>query len=85
MWGQDLKEPVVTMLLDVLALQSVGCPVERHELRNSEWILLGIVKAELALIGAEEKEAIEGKSNGTARQRGSIIYDIGDRRKQGSR
>jgi len=59
------------MLLDVLAMQTAGCPVERHELQNPEWIMLGIIKMELASIGAEEKEVAEGLRDGAARRRRS--------------
>jgi len=53
-WSEEVQEPVIHRLLEVLALQDAGCPIERHELTNMEWKALGVVKAERERITAEE-------------------------------
>lgn len=39
-----------------MSLQNAGCQLERHDLTNHEWQMLGIVKSEFNLIGHEERE-----------------------------
>ena len=37
-----------------LSLQDAGCPIERHELRDELWILLGVLKTEREIISIEK-------------------------------
>lgn len=53
-WNAEVREPVIHKLLDCLALQDAGCPIERHELTNFEWQALGVIKAERERVMAEE-------------------------------
>lgn len=53
-WDRDVSEPVISKLLDYLAMLDAGCPVERHELTNNEWLALGIIKVESERLSAEK-------------------------------
>lgn len=54
--NQEINNPIIFKLLRYHAMIEAGCPVERHELRNSEWIMLGIIRAEFEKAAAREIE-----------------------------
>jgi len=43
---REVDNPLLLKLLRYRAMIDAGCPVERHELINKEWILLGVIRAE---------------------------------------
>lgn len=43
---EDPQDPVLVRLVHFLGLQDSGCPIDRHELLDWEWQLLGHLKAE---------------------------------------
>ncbi len=47
------------MLLDKISMQNAGCQLDRNELRDQEWIMLGIIRSELNTIGMEEREKMQ--------------------------
>lgn len=55
-WSQEPETELVFDLLRYAALQEAGCPIERHELSDDMWLLLGVVKTELAQIAREDAE-----------------------------
>jgi hypothetical protein len=46
---------VIYGLLRYIALIDSGCPVERHELKDTEWLLLGALRI--------ERDKMAGKGN----------------------
>lgn len=46
-----------------MKMQDAGCQLGRHELRNSEWLWLEIVKDEREQISAEEDEKARKNSS----------------------
>jgi hypothetical protein len=49
--------PLLDKLLRYLRLLDIDCPVERHELRDEEWLMLRDLKMERDKIHAEEQVA----------------------------
>ena len=49
-----MDDRVIHRLIYYMALQDNGCPLERHELLDREWHMLGIVKSERDAIMMEE-------------------------------
>ena len=45
-WSIEIREPAIFNMLRFLNLIDSGCPIGRHELRNRDWLLLGILRAE---------------------------------------
>lgn len=59
-WKQKIPhERLINWLLMKIIMQDNGCPLGRNELRNQEWIWLGIVKNERAMIAAEEAKSAD--------------------------
>jgi hypothetical protein len=54
-WGRDI-EPVVYKLLKYIDLIDAGCPVERWELLDFQWVLLPAVREEREAIRREKAE-----------------------------
>jgi len=44
-------------------MMKAGCPIERHELTNDEWLLLGVVKTEQEIIAQEEAKKKHGRND----------------------
>lgn len=38
-----------------LSLQDAGCPLQRHEMTNADWIRLGLLRAERSRLLAEKQ------------------------------
>ena len=55
-WGREVREAAIFRLLDWLALQNAGCRLDRHDLTNHEWHMLGIVRSEVGQIELEARE-----------------------------
>jgi hypothetical protein len=54
-WSQEVAyAELLQKLLHYLTLLDVGCPVERNELTDEEWIMIGLLKEERAKIAREE-------------------------------
>jgi hypothetical protein len=47
-WGMDI-DPLVPWLYDYVLMQLAGCPIERWELDNEEWKMLGQFSTEREL------------------------------------
>jgi len=55
-WGRELREPqAMERLMRFLSLLDAGCPLERHELTNSDWVRLGLLRAERSRLLMEKK------------------------------
>jgi len=62
---KNKAEPLAVYLLDKLGMQDAGCPLGRHDLKNHEWQLLGILKNERQLVWNEEqKQKRTGQNRG---------------------
>ena len=59
-WDAEIKEQVIYKLMDYLALQNAGCPIDRNELIDEEWVLLGIIKNEFERLAQEGKIKEDG-------------------------
>lgn len=46
-------------LNEIMRLQDAGCPIGRHELTNTEWLELGILKLVRMELEAEERKAAQ--------------------------
>jgi len=60
-WSDDGFSPTLGKFLDYMAMQDAGCPVDRHELLNEEWRVLGALKAERERMSAEKARKKHGK------------------------
>lgn len=58
-WSREIKEPVIYKFLDYLALVDAGCPVGRHELTNTQWHAIGVLKQEREKIAVEKAKKKE--------------------------
>lgn len=65
-WGRDVEDARIFRLLHYLELLDAGCPVGRHELFDSEWKAIGVLKAEREKI-ASEKGQRENDNGATGR------------------
>lgn len=54
--GANIVNPYLDYLLYYLTLQDAGCPIERHELTNEQWIDMLLVKSERNKFYREEHE-----------------------------
>lgn len=61
-WDANINDPLLFKLIEYLNLLDAGCPIERHELSNDEWVLLGKLKAERHRIGIERLKAKRERS-----------------------
>lgn len=59
-WSREPESPLIYKLIDYLDLIDAGCPVERHELTNYEWLALGEIKKERDRLSMEEARRGEG-------------------------
>lgn len=58
---EEVGNPLLMKLLHYKGLMEGGCPVDRHELLDSEWKAIGLVKAECERLAHEEvKEKTDG-------------------------
>jgi len=59
--SREIENPILQKLLRYRAMIDAGCPVERHELTNQEWIWLGLIRAEsekMSLKDAQKKSKL---------------------------
>lgn len=40
--------------MNYVAMQAAGCPIGRHELTDTEWLMMGFIRVEQEKIAAEE-------------------------------
>jgi hypothetical protein len=57
-------ERLVLWLLGKLNMQDNGCPLGRHELKNHEWLWLGIIKDERFKINSKVSSPSGGEGEG---------------------
>lgn len=50
---KQVKEQIIYKLVHYMSVQDAGCQLERHELTDEEWILLGTIRQEREIIAAE--------------------------------
>jgi hypothetical protein len=55
-WDREIQEPIVLKLINYLSLIDAGCPIGRHELLDTEWLLMGEIKSELLKLESEKRE-----------------------------
>ena len=55
--GKPVKNPALTKLVRYMALLDADCPVERHELSETEWELIARLRVEEMLIISEKNKA----------------------------
>lgn len=58
--NESNENPYLDKLIHYMELQMNGCPIERHELSNFDWKMLGTIKREYEIIQLERAKAKAG-------------------------